>query len=116
MTNFALYHWSPAERRKQIVKYGLRPGSVSSDRLWRPPYVCFADSPYRAWLLIGRYRPEIRDWDLWHTSSGDLDGYEVIPSDDGEPREYRVYHRVFKRHLWMVGSRQNEHFTEEVTR
>ena len=22
--NFALYHWAPTERRKQIIRYGLR--------------------------------------------------------------------------------------------
>lgn len=39
------------------------------------------------------------------------DSYETIPFDDGEIREYRVYHRIFKRDLWMVGTRLNEHHT-----
>jgi len=47
---------------------GLRPGSVSSCRQWKPPYVCLADSPSLAWGLIGRFRPSIRDWDLWWTT------------------------------------------------
>lgn len=112
MSNFALYHWAPKSRRKQITRYGLRPHSLSSDLLWKPPYMCFADSPKLAWNLIGRFRPLIREWDLWWTSSDAVGGYEIIPDDDGGVREYRVYGRVFKRYLWMVGSRLNESFTD----
>jgi hypothetical protein len=111
--SFALYHWAPSGRRGQINRYGLRPGCLSSDRLWHPPYVCLADSPSLAWGLIGRFRPQIKEWDLWHTSSGAVAPYEVIPWDDGDPREYRVYHRIFKRDLWMVGTRLNEYHVAE---
>ena len=114
--DFALYHWAPAARRKQIQRYGLRPGSLSSCRMWRPPYVCLADGPIQAWRLIGQFRPAIRDWDLWLTGAASLHGYEVIPWDDGTPREYRIYHRIFKRDLLYVGSRENEHYTEEASR
>ena len=112
-TGFALYHWAPTTRRAQINRYGLRPGSLSSDRLWKPPYICLADSPRLAWDLIGRFRPLIREWDLWWTTSGAVGDHETIPSDNGEIREYRVYHRIFKRHLWHVGTRINEHHTTE---
>lgn len=108
MENFALYHWAPKSRRGQINRFGLRPGSLSSDRLWKPPYVCLADGPKFAWQLIGRFRPEIEEWDLWHTSSALCFPYETIPCDNGDIREYRVYHRIFKRNLWMVGTRINE--------
>jgi|SRR5690606_26451093 len=112
MNNFALYHWSPTDRRKNIIRYGLRPGSLSSCREWKPPYVCLAESPLLAWQLIGRFRPEIRDWDLWWTTGHDAAPYETLPFDNGEIKEYRCYHRVYKRHLWYVGSRVNEHFSE----
>lgn len=112
MGGFALYHWAPTSRRKSITRYGLRPGSLSSDRLWRPPYVCFAPGPLHAWQLIGRFRPLIAEWDLWWTSSGSVGSYEEIPDDHGDVREYRVYHRIYKRDLWLVGSRPNEYFTE----
>lgn len=108
--NFALYHWAPTARRGQINRYGLRPGSLSSDRLWKPPYVCLADGPLLAWNLIGPYRPHIRDWDLWWTNGAAVFPYETIPCDNGDTREYRVYHRVYKRDLWLVGSRVNEHY------
>lgn len=113
---FALYHWAPTTRRKQITRYGLRPGSLSSDQLWKPPYVCLAEGPLLAWQLIGRYRPLIHEWDLWWTTSDAAAPMEMIPSDDGQPREYRVYHRIYKRDLWLVGTRQNEHHTQEAKR
>ena len=36
-----------------------------------------------------------------------LDGYEVLPFDSNPERikEYRVYHRIYKRDLWFVGTR-----------
>jgi hypothetical protein len=111
-SGFALYHWAPTSRRGQINRYGLRPGSLSSDRLWRPPFTCLADGPLAAWNLIGRYRPAIPEWDLWWTTSTAAGDFEGIPNDDGSWREYRVYHRIFKRDLWMVGTRLNEHHVQ----
>ena len=113
--DFALYHWAPTERRKQIIRYGLRPGSRSSCGEWKPPYICFADGPKQAWNLIGRFRPYIAEWDLWWTHSGAVGGYEIVPDDSGEPREYRVYQRVFKRDLWLVGTRPNEYHSPEAS-
>ena len=102
-----LYHWAPVERRPSILRRGLVPGSWSRDRLWRPPYVCFADSPSLAWGLSGGTSPTHSEWDLWMVDDDRLGGYEVIPFD-GEPdriKEYRVYERVYKRDLWWVGTR-----------
>lgn len=112
--SFALYHWAPTERRKQITRFGLRPGSVSSCRQWKPPYICLANNPHLAWDLIGRHRPTIREWDLWWTTSDAAAPMEMLPFDDGTPKEYRVYHRIFKRDIWFVGSRLNEHYREQL--
>ena len=38
---------------------------------------------------------------------------EEIPDGHGNTREYRVYHRVYQRSLWMVGTRINEHHQEQ---
>lgn len=108
--NFALYHWAPKDRRKNIIRWGLRPGSLSSCREWKPPYVCLANSPVLAWDLIGRYRPLIKEWDLWWTTGADLFPYETIPNDDGSIREYRVYHRVYKSKLIYIGTRESEFY------
>lgn len=101
-----LFHWSPTGRRKQIDRYGLRPGMLSTDRLWKPPYFCLSDSPSLAWALSGGTTRghDIPWWDLWQLWSDRLEGYEEI-YDDGRVKECRVYHRVFKRDIWYVGSR-----------
>jgi hypothetical protein len=104
-----LFHWSPTSRRKAITRRGLVPGSLSTDRLWRPPFVCLSDSPSLAWVLSGdtaRGRL-VSSWDLWCVWDDRLNGYEVLPFDDEPDRvkEYRVYQRIFKRDLWYVGTR-----------
>lgn len=105
-----LYHWSPTERRGQINRYGFRPSMRSVDGLWKPPYVCFSDSPSLAWAISGQLRPEIPSWDLWMMWSDVPSGMEVLPFDV-EPgqreriKEYRVYERVFKRDIWYVATR-----------
>ena len=110
---FPLFHWSPTSRHKQIRKRGLVPGCWSTDRMWKPPCVCYADSPSLAWALSGAL-PRGREhdsWDLWQTWSDVPTGFEELPYDDGGPRsgavkEYRVYERVYARDLWYVGSRK----------
>lgn len=104
-----LYHWSPTSRRKAILRRGFVPGSWSTDRLWKPPYVCFSDSPSLAWALSGGTgRGALHEsWDLWMVHSDRLEGYEELPFDDEPDRikEYRVYHRIYKRDLWYVATR-----------
>lgn len=109
-----LYHWSPTVRRKQIIRYGLRPAmpSVTSHE-WRAPYVCFADSPSWAWALSGNLRrrdqnaPWEREWDLWMTWQDALTEPQVLatPNRPSGIYEVRTEHRVYKRDLWLVGSR-----------
>ena len=107
MLQMLLFHWSPTDRRDRINHDGFQPGQWSTDRLWRPPFVCFSTSPSLAWTLSGdtlRGR-RVESWDLWQTWSDRLEGYEVIPFDDGSPKEYRVYHRIYKRDVWYVATR-----------
>ena len=110
--DFCLYHWSPRARRKQIIRRGLVPGSTSIDREWKPPYVCFSDEPRLAWILSGGFHPEVETWDLWmvYASSSAIRGYEaIIDSGHGTSyiKEYRVYHRIFKRDLFWIAERSN---------
>lgn len=106
---FPLYHWSPVERRKQIARRGLVPGSLSRDRDWRPPYICFSDSPSLAWGLSGGLGRDKRhkSWDLWMMWSDVPGGYEEMPFDHDPSwiKEYRVYERIFKRDIWWVATR-----------
>lgn len=100
-----LFHWSPTERRKSINRTGLVPGSRSVCGLWRPPYVAFADTPSLAFSLA-RHR-EVESWDLWMTWLSRIASVEQLPDDrDDTCKEYRVYERIYKRDLWLVGTRR----------
>lgn len=111
MSRRFLYHWSPVERHQSILEHGLKPGSLSTDGEWRPPYVCLADSPSLAWALSGMtWRGQEHPlWDLWITDLAplvDLDGYteyELVMQDTGG--EYRFRTPIPAPQLWWVGSR-----------
>lgn len=105
----AWYHWSPTERRNQIIRYGLMPGQWSTDKLWKPPCVCLASTPNLAWVLSGRTSrgSQIDSWDLWEVFVGDQSGYEELYFDSGVVKEIRVYERIYKRNVWFVGERTN---------
>lgn len=73
---------------------------------WRAPYVCFAETPSWAWGLSGAMRPDILAWDLWQTSLDRLPEPELKPSyDEHRWHEVRTAHRVYKRDLWYVATR-----------
>jgi len=102
------FHWSPTSRRKSITRKGLIPGSYSTDRLWKPPHICLAESPRVAWSLSGAMHrgAEHESWDLWEVWTHDLKGYEVLMYDSGTHiKEIRVFERVYKRDVWLVASR-----------
>lgn len=104
-----LYHWAPAVRRKQIIRYGLRPGMrPTASTGYVAPSVCFADSPSWAWVLSGEQRSTpVGWWDLWQTSLNRLTEPLVLGATDRPSglHEVRTKHRVYKRDLWYVGSR-----------
>lgn len=108
-----LYHWSPTLNRNNIERRGLEPGRASLQGDWKPPYVCFSDDPWLAWILSGRMWPHLSLWDLWmcnfeHQTS--FDHYEIITDtypDTGRhfTKEYRIYTRVYKRDLIYLATR-----------
>lgn len=105
-----LFHWAPAERRKQIIRRGLRPSSRPTTNLeWRAPYVCFADSPSWAWGLSGAMNwAPAGEWDLWQTSLDVLPvPVTVVPNPDrwSGAHEVRTPDRVPKSLLWLAGHR-----------
>ena len=108
-----LYHWAAVARRKQIIRYGLRPSmrSTTSTEGYKAPYSCFADSPSWAWALSGEMKWAPKGvWDLWMTY---LDKIEepIVHSTPDRPSgmyEVRTIHRLYKRDLWFVGSRTKE--------
>lgn len=111
--NVPLFHWSPAKNRNQIVRYGLRPNcrpTTHADLKWRAPYICFADDPAWAWALSGgmTYSP-YGEWDLWQTWFNELVEPQMLMSTEGNGiHEYRTAHRVYKRSVKYLGSRNKE--------
>lgn len=101
---FILYHWSPVSRRKQILKQGLCPNKISRCGQWKPPYICFSQSPSTAWGASAMMDRRPMSYDLWMLWSDHLEGYETLKL--GNNTEYRVYHRIPKRNIWLVGTRE----------
>lgn len=105
-----LYHWSPVARRKQILRYGLRPWMrTTTNTTPKTPVICFADTPSWAWALSGnmRWTPP-GTWDLWQTYASSLTEPVVLAAEDRASGLYevRTEHRVYKRDLWYIGSRE----------
>lgn len=105
---FPLYHWSPVERRASILRHGLKPGQLSRDGEWRPPYVCFSDSPSLGWALSGAFSDKAGEWDLWMMWSNVPKRLKRRRDLGRGPTEYRVFEQVPKRSLWHVGVRAHK--------
>lgn len=106
-----LYHWSPTRHRKQIIRHGLLPGRravTHASPAWRAPYLCFGDTAGWAWDLSGAQRSAPSgSWDLWETRIRDLTDPKILPVDSVNGiHEVRTMHRVYKRHLWLVATRE----------
>lgn len=106
-----LYHWAPTERRKQIIRYGLRPRMRGTTNKtmdgWKAPYVCFADTPSWAWALSGEQRGTAPgSSDLWMTDLSRIEEPAILEAVRPTGiHEVRTAHRVYKRDLWLVGTR-----------
>lgn len=74
------------------------------------PTICFALTPSWAWELSGNmnWAPS-GDWDLWQARWGSLQDPDILPAW-GDSQLHGIYevrstHRIYKRDLWLVGSR-----------
>lgn len=112
-SDLLLYHWSPTRNRRSITHSGLEIHRRTLQGDWKPPYVCFADDPWLAWLLSGKMWPEIKEWDLWVCNvdaQTSFDHYEIITDTFSTGRtytkEYRIYTRVYKRDLIYLATRK----------
>jgi len=118
---FLLYHWSPVERRPQILKRGLRPHVTSRCGQLKPPYVCFSDSPSLAWILSADMTDALGDWDLWMVWSNvpsKLTRRTDLENGRGRPTEFRAHEPIPKSKLWYVGVRShrpNTDYTEQLS-
>lgn len=85
---------------------GLKPGSRSRDRTWRPPFVCFSPDAAHAYRSSNEQTPITEPMDLWQTDTDlmaeHLPGWEALEFND----EVRIYQRLPARALWFVGTRE----------
>lgn len=107
-----LFHWSPASRREQILRDGLRvmQDPVTHTPEFRAPYVCLAETPSWAWALSGMRAEKAHEpgsWDLWQVNVNGKRG-AVVDAGDDEHRwhEVRVHEQVLGAQMWHVATRE----------
>jgi hypothetical protein len=104
----ALFHWSPRDRRRNILREGLRPYErpVCHTGELSHPYVCFGPTPSAAWSLSGdTLEDDFGGWDLWQVRLTDGDSVSVPQMWGGEIREVRVRNAIAAERLWYVATR-----------
>jgi hypothetical protein len=113
MRHRALFHWSPSDRRKQIIRNGLTPGAkptIGSIPSVHDGHqvVCLATDPLVGWSLSGAM-PWARkmgvDWDLWQVRLDDNDMTFVRAEFGGRIQEVRVGNRIPKSRVTYLGTR-----------
>lgn len=104
----SLYHWSPLERRPDILRNGLVPGSPSSVATMELGYVCLGTSPRGAWMLSGdlEWAENEEDWDLWQVMLADMDEVRVRPDFGPRIQEVKVHNVIPPDRVWWVGARK----------
>lgn len=107
----ALYHWSPAERRRGIQANGLQPYSPATVSTHEQnlgwPYVCLSPTPSGAWGLSGDmgWTSEIEEWDLWQVRLNEHDEVHVRSEWGNHIREIRVRNTITPDRCWWVATR-----------
>lgn len=104
-----LFHWSPTDRRDEILRDGLRLFSVptvcTGDH--RYPSISLSPSPSQGWGLSGDMPQvsEIEWWDLWEVALPERAETHVRPFWGDEIDELKVYTSIPADRLWLVGWR-----------
>lgn len=107
----ALFHWSPIERRDQILREGLQIYSepvVHSGEEMRFPYLCFGTTPSNAWGLSGdmEWTGNYEVWDLWQYWVGEKDNVHILPTFGPVVEEVRIFSSIPPNDLWYVATRE----------
>lgn len=104
----SLYHWSPLDRRAEILRDGLVPGSRATMVGSEIGYVCLGTSPRGAWMLSGdlEWAEGTDDWDLWQVSLADTDEVRVRPNYGARIDEVKVHNLIPADRVWWTGTRQ----------
>lgn len=116
-----LYHWAPTDRRKSIVRHGLRPGSKPTvgsgitvgglDEAGAGdarPMVCMSADAATAWRYSAgmRWMKHIPAWDLWQVRLDRSDEIFVLPFYGTAPNEIRCANRIPKSRLILLATKE----------
>jgi hypothetical protein len=115
-----LYHWSPSDRRIEILREGLKPFShatmQSGDLKW--PYISLSLSPSCAWGYSGglevEWLDEIEQWDLWQVDLPENAEVHVRPFFGRQVEEVKVHTAIPADCIWYVGTRDRTLPAEEM--
>lgn len=104
----SLYHWSPIDRRPNILREGLVPASRPTMVGGEIGYVCLGTSPRGAWMLSGdlEWAEDVEDWDLWQITLADMDEVRVRPNYGPKIHEVKVHNVIPPDRVWWVGARK----------
>lgn len=89
------------------MRVGLKPGALSRNRQWRPPFISFSRDPAYALGSAHAYDDIREDMDLWQI---DLEGRELENLSGPLHDELRIYVRIPFRELTYIATRK---FDEE---
>ncbi len=110
-----LYHWSPSDRRVDILKKGLRVYSKKTVVSYgRSPYICLATRPSLAWGLSADARAgskqedPIEEWDLWEVRLPESAEVHVREFWWPKIEELKVYTSIPPECLWFIGQRPDK--------
>ncbi len=103
----ALYHWSPAERWKDINAHGLQPFSRNTVASGSLHYLCSSPDPAEAWMLSGatEWCSEVEQWDLWQIRLAPGDEVHVRPFFGDHIQEVKIHNAIPADRLWWIGRR-----------
>lgn len=110
-----LYHWSPSERRVEILQDGLK---VFSEPVvhgaGRAPYLCFGTCPRQAWSLSGDldWVSEKEEWDLWQIILSKDDDVHIRMESGTYIYEVRTFNSIPADRVWLVAQREPAVFIE----
>lgn len=104
-----LYHWSPRERRGQILREGIKLGQkcVTHSCDFPKRAICCCDDPARAWRLSAGALGHHGDlWDLYLIYLRAEDRGKWQPHYEGSIPEYRIYNDIPKNRVLWIGERK----------
>lgn len=101
----AMYHWSPKENRRDILRNGLQV-MEDSGRGCAFPWICLAPTPAAAWgyLPQGLRRSE-HGLDLWQVRPAEFTRAQIVMTEGPDIHEVWFFETIPPDRIWWVGER-----------